>query len=191
MKQRALAAIDVGTNSVHMVVARPTETGPPEVLAREKTPVRLGSGAADMKQLDPGAVDRTIKALRDFRRIADAHGADVVAIATSAVREAEDREGFIRRALSEAEVDVEVVSGVEEARLIHIGALSAVPVADRRHLVIDIGGGSTELVIGEQTEPLLARSLKLGHIRLTDRFFPVGVVCLVVGLLSSGGGRPA
>ena len=86
-----LAAIDVGTNSLHMVVARPTEGGAPEVLAREKTPVRLGSGAADMKHLDPEAVDRTIKALGDFRRIADAHDANVVAIATSAVREAEDK----------------------------------------------------------------------------------------------------
>ena len=176
MSNRALAAIDVGTNSLHMVVARPIEGGPPEVLAREKTPVRLGSGGADMKHLDPDAVDRTIRALKDFKRIADAHDAAVVAIATSAVREAEDGDEFIRRARRDAGVDVEVVSGVEEARMIHLGALSGVAVADRRHLVIDIGGGSTEFIIGDGTSVVLARSLKLGHIRLTDRFFPGGVV---------------
>jgi exopolyphosphatase/guanosine-5'-triphosphate,3'-diphosphate pyrophosphatase len=176
MNTTPLAAIDVGTNSLHMVVARQIEAGAPEILAREKTPVRLGSGASDMKHLDPGAIDRTISALHDFRRIADAHNADVVAIATSAVREAEDRDAFIRRARREAGVDVEIVSGVEEARLIHLGALSGVPIADRQHLVVDIGGGSTEFIVGVGTAPLLARSLKLGHIRLTDRFFPDGVI---------------
>jgi len=173
---RALAAIDVGTNSVHLVVARPLGQGAPEILAREKVTVRLGSGASDMKTLDPDAVDRALAALDRFRRIADAHDAEVIAVATSAVREAEDRDRFIDRARAEAGVEIEVVSGVEEARLIHLGALGAVPVADRRHLVIDIGGGSTELVVGDGTTPLLVRSLKLGHIRLTDRFFPDGVI---------------
>lgn len=176
MTTKPLAAIDVGTNSLHMVVARPTAGGAPEVLAREKTPVRLGSGSADMKHLDPDAVDRTVKALRDFRLIADAHGADVVAIATSAVREADDRHVFLRRAREEAGVEVEVVSGVEEARLIHLGALSGVAIADRQHLVVDIGGGSTEFIVGAGTGALMARSIKLGHIRLTDRFFPGGVI---------------
>ena len=73
-------------------------------------------------------------------------------------------------------MDVEVVSGVEEARLIHLGALSGVAIADRQHVVVDIGGGSTEVIIGVGTESRLARSLKLGHIRLTDRFFPGGVI---------------
>ncbi len=173
---RALAAVDIGTNSVHLVVARPMPGGPPEILARERTPVRLGSGFRDMKALDPEAIDRAIGALQRFRRIAQAHDADIVAVATSAVREAEDRDVFLRRAREEAGIDVEVISGVEEARLIHLGALGAVPMADRRHLVIDIGGGSTELVIGEGTRPLLTRSLKLGHVRLTNRFFPDGVV---------------
>jgi len=173
---RALAAVDIGTNSVHLVVARPMPGGLPEILAREKMPVRLGSGFRDMKTLDSDAIDRAIGALQRFRQIAEAHDAEVVAVATSAVREAEDRDLFLRRARNEAGIDVEVISGVEEARLIHLGALGAVPMADRRHLVIDIGGGSTELVIGEGTRPLLTRSLKLGHVRLTNRFFPGGVI---------------
>ncbi len=171
---RALAAIDVGTNSVHMVVARPVPGGPPDFLARERMPVRLGSGGSDMKRLQPDAIDRAIAALDECRRIAEAHRADVAAVATSAVREAANAADFLRRARTEAGVSVEVVSGVEEARLIHLGALSAAPIAGRPHLVIDIGGGSTEVIVGTGTEPTLARSLKLGHIRLTDRFFPGG-----------------
>ena len=170
----ALAAIDVGTNSVHMVIARPVAGGSPEVLARERMPVRLGSGGEDMRRLRPDAIDRAVAALVECRHIADAHDAEVVAVATSAVREADNQGDFLRRAHSEAGVTVQVVSGMEEARLIHLGAMSAVPIAGRPHVVIDIGGGSTEVIVGNGTAPALARSLKLGHIRLTDRFFPSG-----------------
>lgn len=173
---RALAAIDVGTNSVHMVIARPVPGGSPEVVARERMPVRLGSGGADMRRLLPDAIDRAVNALGECRHIADAHDAEVVAVATSAVREADNQSDFLRRARSEARVTVQVIPGMEEARLIHLGAMSAVPIAGRPHVVIDIGGGSTEVVVGNGTAPALARSLKLGHIRLTDRFFPAGVI---------------
>ncbi|MXZ67466.1 MAG: Ppx/GppA family phosphatase [Acidimicrobiia bacterium] len=171
-----LAAIDVGTNSVHMVIARPVDGGTPEVLAREKVSVRLGQGATDMKHLAPDAIERAVAALTEFRHIADAYGAEVVAVATSAVREAENRRDFQQRVRDETGVAVEVIPGTEEARLIHLGALSAVPAAGRPHLVLDIGGGSTELIVSTGTEPQLVRSVKLGHIRLTDRFFPGGII---------------
>ena len=162
-RHRPIAAIDIGTNSIHMVIARQLDGGTPEILGREKDPVRLGRGSTDMKQLESDAIDRAIETLGRFRQIADAQGAEVFAVATSAVREAENQADFLRRCGEEAGVPVSVVSGVEEARLIHLGALGAVPVAGRRHLVIDIGGGSTELVVGEHTPPTLARSIKLGH----------------------------
>ena len=92
------------------------------------------------------------------------------AVATSAVREAENRAVFIERARAVG-VEVEVISGFEEARLIHLGVLQAVPVFDRQVVVCDIGGGSTELVVGTKGEILTARSLKLGSIRLTRRYF--------------------
>jgi len=171
-----LAAIDVGTNSVHMVIARPVDGGTPEVLAREKVSVRLGQGATDMKHLAPDAIERAVAALTEFRHIADAYGAEVVAVATSAVREAENRRDFQQRVRDETGVAVEVIPGTEEARLIHLGALSSVPAAGRPHLVLDIGGGSTELIVSTGTEPQLVRSVKLGHIRLTDRFFPGGII---------------
>ncbi|MCY4175394.1 MAG: Ppx/GppA phosphatase family protein [Acidimicrobiaceae bacterium] len=175
-QSRALAAIDVGTNSMHMVIARAVPGGAPEILAREKLLVRLGSGGEDMTRLMPDAVDRAVAALVEFRHIADAHNADVAAVATSAIREAQNQEQFLKRASAEARIEVEVISGTEEARLIHLGAMSAVPIAGRPHLVIDIGGGSTEVVIGDHAPAALARSLKLGHIRLTDRFFAGGAV---------------
>ncbi len=166
-----VAAIDIGTNSFHLVVARPTENNRFEILDREKDVVRLGSGSGDMKKLEPDAIERGVAALARFRRIADSFGAEIHAVATSAVREAENRRDFLDAALEEAGVHVEVISGVEEARLIHLGVLQAVPVYDQRVLVVDIGGGSTEFVVGRGREVLDARSLKVGAIRITERFF--------------------
>jgi exopolyphosphatase / guanosine-5'-triphosphate,3'-diphosphate pyrophosphatase len=165
-----LAAIDIGTNSVHLVVARAVDSDRFEILAREKEMVRLGSGGGEMKVLQPDAIERGVAALGRQRAIAEALGAPVRAVATSAVREAANRDEFLRRALTEAGVRVDVISGFEEARLIHLGVLQALPIYDRRSLVIDIGGGSTEVVVGERDEALIARSLKLGAIRLTDRY---------------------
>ncbi|MGY6501887.1 MAG: Ppx/GppA phosphatase family protein [Acidimicrobiales bacterium] len=165
------AAIDIGTNSVHLLVARSTPSQRFEVLAQEKEVVRLGHGDGDMTELSDDAIDRGIAALRRFRQVAEIWDADIAAVATSAVREADNHDAFIQRARDEAGIDVEVISGVEEARLIHTGVIHAIPCYDKRLFVIDIGGGSTELVVGERDEIIEARSLKLGAIRLTDRFF--------------------
>lgn len=169
-----LAAIDVGTNSLHLVVARTTGGDRFEVLTRDKEMVRLGSGPGDMRELAPDAIDRTVAALERFRRLADAHGAPVRAVATSAVREADNRAALIDRAEAEAGVEIEVISGVEEARLIHLGVLQSLEVYDRRVLLCDIGGGSVELLIGEHGETIASTSVKLGALRMTDRFFPDG-----------------
>ncbi|MDE0268261.1 MAG: Ppx/GppA phosphatase family protein [Acidimicrobiaceae bacterium] len=173
---RVLATIDVGTNSVHMVIARVTSGHSPEILARERTVVRLGAGGGDMRNLSPAAIKRVVEALTEFRYIADAHNAEIIAVATSAVREADNRWEFLREVREKTGISIEVISGIEEARLIHLGALHAVPIADQPHLVIDIGGGSTELITAAKIGSTLFRSLKLGHIRLTDRFFPQGII---------------
>ena len=152
-----LAALDIGTNSVHGVVARLTEgeSGPRfEILEREKEVVRLGSSAGDIRELDDDAIDRTVAALDRFRQVAEVHRAPITAVATSAVREAENRDVLIDRAWTEAGVHIDVVSGIEEARLIHLGVLQAVPVFDQRLLLCDIGGGSTELLVGLRGEVL-------------------------------------
>ncbi|HEX4868214.1 MAG TPA: Ppx/GppA phosphatase family protein [Acidimicrobiales bacterium] len=165
-----LAAIDIGTNSVHAVVARLLEddSGPHfEVLEREKEAVRLGSTGGDIKELEQDAIERTVQALVRFAPVAARYDAPITAVATSAVREAENRHVLIDRAWEEAGIHIEVISGVEEARLIHLGVLQSVPVFDRRLVLCDIGGGSTELLVGERGEVLAARSFKLGAIRLT------------------------
>ena len=167
-----LAAIDVGTNSIHLVVARVAGQDGFEIIEREKEMVRLGTGSGDMKRLPPEAISRGVEALRRMRQIAEISGAPVRAVATSAVREAENHDEFVAQARTEAGVEVEVISGTEEARLIHLGVLQAVPVFDRRLLLCDIGGGSTELLVGERGQELASRSYKLGAVRLTNRFFP-------------------
>ena len=173
-RTRVLAAVDVGTNSVHVVVARVHGEGARaqfEVLTREKEMVRLGSGAGDMKQLDPDAIDRAVAALRRCRSLADGAGATLRVVATSAVREAENRDVLIDRARAEAGVGIEVISGSEEARLIHLGVLQSVPATERSMVIVDIGGGSTELVLSHGAHLRVGRSLKLGSIRMTSRFF--------------------
>lgn len=170
-RSHTLAAIDVGTNSFHLVVARVHADGRIEVITREKEMVRLGHGGGEMKMLEPDAIQRGITALTRMRLIADANGAPIRAVATSAVREARNSATFVRLARQQAGVEIEVVSGLEEARLIHLGVLQSLPVFDQRLLLCDIGGGSTELLCGYQGEVNAARSFKLGAVRLTDRFF--------------------
>ena len=171
-----MAALDIGTNSFHLVVARPVGGDRFETLTREKEVVRLGHGGGDMKVLTAEAIDRGIACLRGCGGSPTATTPRCAPSPPSAVREAANARQFLDRARDEAGIDIEVISGVEEARLIHLGVLQAVPVFDRRLLLVDIGGGSTELLIGERGETLAARSFKLGAVRLTDRFFPGGEV---------------
>lgn len=167
------AAIDIGTNSMHLVVARAHKGGGYDVLTTEKEMVRLGTGGGEMKELAPEAIDRGIAALERMVAVAESFGTpQLCAVATSAVREATNQQIFLDRARDEVGVEVEVISGFEEARLIHLGVLQALPVYDRRIILADIGGGSTELLVGKQGKTLEARSMKLGAIRLTQRFFP-------------------
>jgi exopolyphosphatase/guanosine-5'-triphosphate,3'-diphosphate pyrophosphatase len=165
-----LAALDLGTNSFHLVVARLVGDDGFEVLTREKEMVRLGHGGGEMKEISPESMSRAVAALKRMRQIADSAGAPIRAVATSATREASNAADFLAAA-HEAGVDVEVISGVEEARLIHLGVLQAVPVFDQRLILVDIGGGSTEVLVGQSGDTLFARSFKLGAVRLTDRFF--------------------
>lgn len=174
-RTRTLAAIDIGTNSFHLIVVSvDPRTGRFKILDREKEIVRLGAGGDDMRHLSPAAMNRGIAVLRRFHRIVQSRHADIRAVGTSAVREAENREEFIRRAKEETGIHIEVASGIEEARLIYMGALQALPVYDDLIFLLDIGGGSTEFVIGNEANVLASHSLKVGAVRLTDRFFPKG-----------------
>jgi len=172
MSKPRLAAIDIGTNSFHLILGEAdTNTGKFNILGRERELVRLGSGSTDMKYLQEDAMLRGIEVLKRFKGLADSAGAKVRAIATSAVREAINQNEFIRRAREATGIRVEIASGIEEARFIYLGVLQALPVFNKRVLLIDIGGGSTEFLIGFQREIIYDISLKLGAIRQTQRFF--------------------
>lgn len=171
-QKKNLAAIDVGTNSIHLVIVEPiADSGRFKVLDREKEMVRLGTGSTDMKYLSEGAMDRALQTLHRFKLIADSLHAPIRAVATSAVREALNQDEFIRRVRSETGINLEIASGFEEARLIHLGVLQALPVFKKMHLMVDIGGGSSEFLIGHRRRILYSNSLKIGAVRLTQRFF--------------------
>jgi exopolyphosphatase len=166
-----LAAIDLGTNSFHLVVVQVLTNGKIEIVGDEKESVRLGSGGGDLGLISAEAMERGLDTLNRFVQIARSHGARIRAVATSAVREAHNRKEFLHRVRKTCGLDIEVIQGTEEARLIYLGVLQALPLYDRRTLIVDIGGGSTELLIGHAGQPEYAVSRKLGAIRLKDRFF--------------------
>lgn len=166
-----LAAIDCGTNSIHMIVVRIRPDLSFEVIDREKEMVRLGSGGLDGKALTEAAMAAALQAFSRFRRLAESHEVDeVLAAATSAVRESENGGEFLARVERETGIKPQVISGTEEARLIHLAAVYGVDVAGASAVVIDIGGGSVEITHGAGTSLRVAKSFKLGVIRLTERF---------------------
>jgi exopolyphosphatase/guanosine-5'-triphosphate,3'-diphosphate pyrophosphatase len=166
-----IAAIDIGTNSIHMIVVRVRPDLSFEVIDREKEMVRLGAGGLDGRSLTPTAVTAALQTLAKFRRLADSHKVDeIVAAATSAIREADNGGDFLTEVARRTGITVRVISGTEEARLIHMAAVYGVHMGGSPAVVIDIGGGSVEVTLGTASHLTHARSFKLGVIRLTERF---------------------
>src|SRR5438132_4118771 len=144
-----IAAIDIGTNSVHMIVVHVRPDLSFEVIDSEKEMVRLGAGGLDGRALTPAAMHAALQVLSKFQRIAESHNVDeIVAVATSATREAENGGEFLRAITNETGIRPRVISGTEEARLIHAAAVYGVSVAGAVAVVIDIGGGRVESTRG-------------------------------------------
>ena len=166
-----IAAIDIGTNSIHMIVVKVRPDLSFEVIDREKDMVRLGAGGLDGRSLTPAAMAAALQTLAKFRRLAESNKADeIIATATSATREAENGGDFVAEIARQTGIRVRVISGTEEARLIHLAAGYGVNVGGSSAVVIDIGGGSVEVTLGTATHLTYARSFKAGVIRLTERF---------------------
>jgi len=166
-----LAAIDIGTNSIHMIIVRVRPDLSFEVIDREKDMVRLGAGGLDGRALTDAAIAAGLQTLSKFKRLAESRGVDeILASATSAVREASNGGDFIRAVADRVGIRIQVISGIEEARLIHLAASYGVDVGGGTAVVIDIGGGSVEITCGKPTDVKIARSFKIGVIRLTERF---------------------
>lgn len=166
-----IAAIDIGTNSIHMIVVKVRPDLSFEVIDREKDMVRLGAGGLDGRNLTATARSAALQTLAKFRRLAETHKVDeIVAAATSATREAENGGDFIAEVDRHTGIKIRVISGTEEARLIHLAAGYGVNVGGSTAVVIDIGGGSVEVTLGTATQLTLGKSFKTGVIRLTERF---------------------
>jgi len=169
---RIVAFVDIGTNSVRMLVVRFNPNHSYSVLTRQKQQVRLGEGEFDEEELTPEAMDRTCVVCRRFVDLARSFGAEeFVAVATSAAREASNQKILLNRLRHESQIDVRVISGLEEARLIYLGVASGLHLGEREGFFIDIGGGSTEISVGGQQQFHLLESFRLGAIRLTNLFF--------------------
>ena len=165
-----LAAIDIGTNSVHMIVVRVRPDFSFEVIDREKEMVRLGAGGLDGRKLTREAMTSALQALSKFERLARSHQVDeILAAATSATREAENGGEFLRAIEHTTGIRPRIITGTAEARLIHLAAVYGVD-TPKTAVVIDIGGGSVEITLGTRLQVQFARSFKIGVIRLTERF---------------------
>lgn len=169
-QHRIIAAIDLGSNSLHMVVVRIEPTLPSfSIIAREKETVRLADREIDTGNLKPEVISRAIATLRRFQEMAKTLNVEtMIAVATSAIREAPNGKDFLQKVEDEVGLSVNLISGQEEARRIYLGVLSGMEFNNHPHIIIDIGGGSTELILGDSHEGRTFTSTKIGAVRLTS-----------------------
>ena len=174
MEYTTLGAVDLGSNSFHLAIGR-VDGEQIYPLDSLKETVRLGAGLTGEKQLDEGVQERALAALKRFgERLAGMPRGAVRAVGTNALRVAKNSSQFVRKAQSALGFPIEVISGREEARLIYLGVVHSLPLADHNRLVVDIGGGSTEIIIGHKLRPKAVESLYMGCVSYTARFFPGG-----------------
>lgn len=174
-KPQEIAAIDLGSNSFHMVIAR-IVNGALQVLGRLKQRVHLADGLDSNNMLSEEAMERGIACLALFaERLQGFPAENVCIVGTHSLRQAANAEEFLKRAAKVIPYPIEIISGHEEARLIFMGVAHTQPEKGRK-LVIDIGGGSTEMVIGEDFDPLLVESRRMGCVSFARQFFPNGTI---------------
>ena len=169
---RRIAAIDIGTNSFHLLVAAiDPKLRTFRIIQAEKVTTRLGERDPETGELTAAAMQRGYETLRQFKDLASSHQVEqIVTAATSAVREAPNGRDFLQTILDDLEMEVDLVSGPEEARLIYLGVLSGMPFGDRPHLLLDIGGGSTELILADGRDARALTSTRVGAVRLQRDF---------------------
>jgi exopolyphosphatase / guanosine-5'-triphosphate,3'-diphosphate pyrophosphatase len=169
-----LAAVDLGSNSFHMVVARYSH-GQLVIIDRLREMVRIAAGVEKNGRIDKEAGARALACLERFgQRLRDMHASSVRVVGTNTLREARRKQAFLERAREALGHPIEIISGMEEARLIYSGVAHTMPNQPGKRLVVDIGGGSTELAIGEGLTPLELESLRMGCVSISERFFNDG-----------------
>ena len=166
-----IAAIDIGSNSIHMIVAEADVDGGISTLWRMKEMVGLGRASFGSSAITRDAIDRALAALSRFVAAAQQRQCEkIVAVATSAVREATNGGDFIQRVARQFDIDVRVISGREEARLIYLGVKHAMKLEGGSNLILDVGGGSVEFIVADSRQAKLLESRKLGAARMTAMF---------------------
>ena len=171
-----IAAIDLGSNSFHMVVAN-NHDGHLKIIDRIREMVRLSAGLNKSKQLDKDAIKRALECLERFgQRLRDMNADSVRAIGTNALRSAKNPQKFIAAAQEALGHPIEIISGIEEARLVYQGTIYSISRPNDRRIVVDIGGGSTEIIIGEGPRPLYMESLFMGCVSMSEQFFMDGKI---------------
>ncbi len=167
-KNQKVAAIDIGTNSTHLLLASvEPELGSFSIELAEKSTTRLGENQSDSDFLSESAMERVIDTLKRFKDLASSYKVEqIVTAATSAVREALNGIEFVDRIKNELGIEVNLVSGQEEARLIYLGVLSGIPFGEDPHILLDIGGGSTELILADGRDARALTSTRVGAVRL-------------------------
>lgn len=164
-----VAGIDIGTLTCRLLVAAVSSEGSVDAIRSERKILRLGEGVDHTKRLKPDAMSRVIETIQDWKAIIESHGVErYTAVATSAVREAGNREEFLDRVRRETGVEIEVIDGEEEAHRTFLGIRSGLPDV-QAILGLDIGGGSTEFIASRQGQPLKTTSIDMGVVRLTER----------------------
>lgn len=166
-----LGVLDIGTNSIHMVLAEVEPDGSYKILDRYKDMTRLGDGTFKTRRLSEAAMARGLEVIRTQTTLAHNKGYDRIdAVATSAVREAKNGGDFLEEVARQTGLTVRVVTGHEEARLIYLGVRHSMDLSGDPTLIVDVGGGSVELIVGNDRTMIQGQSLKLGAIRLKDHF---------------------
>ena len=174
---RTVAAVDLGSNSFHMIVARLEETGTLSVIDRLREPVRLGGGLKNNGKLSRKACTRALECLEQFgQRIRNLPQGDVRIVGTNTMRVASNAAEFAREAQQLLGHPIEIVSGREEARLIYLGVAHGRATREGKRLVVDIGGGSTELIIGEGMDSMLRESMYTGCVSASRQYFAGGEI---------------
>ncbi len=173
---RTIAAVDLGSNSFHLIVAQ-IENGQLQIIDRIKEMVRLGAGLTKKKQLTEEARERALDCLSRFgQRLRDLPRDAVRAVGTNTLRQVRDGGAFLEAAQKALGHPIEIIAGREEARLVYLGVAHGLAAGDEKRLVVDIGGGSTELIIGQGMAPRERESLFMGCVSFSQRFFPDGSV---------------
>jgi len=174
---RTVAAVDLGSNSFHMLIASLEENGTLKVIDKIKEMVRLGAGLNHKKQLDEETQQRALACLSRFsQRLQNIHKKDIRITGTNTLRNAKNSKKFIKRARKILNHRIDIISGIEEARLVYQGAIYGLAELGDKRLVIDIGGGSTEIIIGENRSPIQLESIEMGCVSITKRFFSEGLI---------------